>query len=311
MKANIVGEKIKGIITDIQRFSVHDGNGIRTIVFLKGCPLRCLWCHNPETNHVAPEIAYYREKCIECGICREVCPQHSIDETGVIDRALCDACGSCTHVCCTKARVLMGQERTVEEVIQEVEKDIVFYHTSGGGLTLSGGEPTAQPKFAAALMKSAKKRGIGTALETCGYCSWEKFQPILESTDMVLYDVKHPDPQRHKEGTGVDNLLILENLKRIKTVGVRLIIRFPLIPDFNNDDTSINGVGRLAVESGAEEIHVLPFHQVGQQKWDALNRSYAYESVALLTQDEILHAKALLEQTGLPVNLGGYGEYQI
>lgn len=299
---------IKGVITDIQRFSVHDGAGIRTIVFLKGCPLRCKWCHNPETNRPCREIAFYSGKCIGCGACVRACPGNAILPDGRVDGQRCTTCGRCADVCCTKARTVIGEERSVEDILREIRRDEVFYRISGGGLTLSGGEPTAQPLFARALLEQAKALGLNTAIETCGFCAWSDFEPIVRECDAVLYDIKHMDPALHKAYVGVSNELILENIRLVGKAGKKLIIRLPLIPGVNDDCKNLRAVAALSREAGALEIHILPFHQMGKGKWHALNRAYDFEEHAEPDGTCAGEAKRILEEaSGLPVNIGGYG----
>lgn len=304
-------KNITGVLTDIQRFSVQDGIGIRTIVFLKGCPLRCRWCHNPETNLAVPEMMFTPENCIGCGSCLAVCKHGAITPEDMLRRDRCTACGDCVAVCCTKARTRIGEEKTVAEVMREVEKDAVFFQTSGGGLTLSGGEPTAQPEFAQALLAAAKESGVGTAIETCGYCAWDRFLPIVEQCDMLLYDIKHMDPETHRRYTGVDNACILDNLRRIGRMHKRIIIRIPLIPGVNDAAENLRSTAHMAKEVGAEEIHVLPFHQLSEGKWDALGRDYSFRDYREPSPEELASAKQTLEEAaGLSVNVGGHGEYR-
>lgn len=298
---------VQGIITDIQRFSVHDGQGIRTVVFLKGCPLRCLWCHNPETNRSCAEMAYYRDKCIGCGQCLRACPNGAIAEDGEVDRMRCTQCGRCANVCCTRARVRIGQRRTAGELLDLVRRDSAFYR-SGGGMTLSGGEPTAQPGFALALLRLAKAAGIHTAIETCGFCRWEDLEPIANVCDLFLYDVKHMDGAAHQKATGVDNRLIQENLRRLGAMKKQIIIRLPLIPGVNDTPENLVATARLAEEVDAREIHILPFHQLGTEKWHALCRAYAMEETAApadeMVQDALETMRAAAKRI---VSVGGHG----
>lgn len=300
--------EIHGTITDVQRFSVHDGIGIRTIVFLKGCPLRCAWCHNPETNRACKEVAYYRDKCIGCAACIRSCPHRAIRPDGTVDLERCTVCGICAEVCCTQARTIIGEERTASELVEQLSRDLVFYQISGGGLTLSGGEPSAQPEFARALAEQIHEKGIGTAIETCGFCKWELLEPIIRACDIILYDIKHMDSTLHEKWTGVPNQLILDNARRIGEMGKQMIIRIPLIPGVNHDDENLAATGDFAKEIHAAEIHILPFHQLGKGKWHAMERDYSMEDLQEPNQACLDRAKMILEEvSGLPVNIGGQG----
>lgn len=298
---------VQGIITDIQRFSVHDGQGIRTVIFLKGCPLRCLWCHNPETNRSCVEMAYYRDKCIGCGQCLRVCPSGAIAEGGAVDQIRCTQCGMCADACCTRARVRIGQQKTAGELLNLVQRDNEFYR-SIGGMTLSGGEPTMQPEFALALLRLAKAAGIHTAIETCGFCRWEDLEPIASACDLFLYDVKHMDSAAHKKSTGVDNRIIHENLRRLWAIKKQIIIRVPLVPGINDTAENLAATARLAEEVNAREIYILPFHQLGTEKWHALCRAYAMEETPEPTDDAVQVALEIMRAaTKRIVSVGGHG----
>ena len=218
------------LITETQRFSVHDGPGIRTLVFFKGCPLRCQWCQNPETQARTQEIMFTAQECISClqcvVDCTEGCNTASPDGSLVYDRAQCSLCGDCLSGCYAGARKLVAHSVSVDEVFELVMRDAVFYRNSGGGVTLGGGEVTMYPAFAAELLRRVRTQGVHTAIETCGHCRWEDLDRILEHTDLVLYDIKHPNPERHREVTGVTNRLILDNLRRVAAARKPLIIRF-------------------------------------------------------------------------------------
>jgi pyruvate formate lyase activating enzyme len=302
---------LRAVITDIQRFSVHDGPGIRTLVFFKGCPLKCIWCQNPETLSASPQLFYSESECIRCGSCVGECPQRAIRETAdglVFERGRCRVCGRCVERCYAGARRLVNREVGVEEVLAEVMKDLVFYRNSGGGVTLSGGEVTLYPEFARELLRRAKAAGIHTAIETCGHAEWPDLKRILDYTDLVLFDLKHTDPAKHELYTGADNRKILDNLGRLSRLGTPLVVRFPLIPGVNDDRDTLRGVARLSKEAKAAEVHILPFHQLGQSKWSALGRAYQCAQIPCPSQEAIAEAKAIMSQEGIKVNVGGAGD---
>ncbi|WP_422449131.1 glycyl-radical enzyme activating protein [Thermoanaerobacterium sp. DL9XJH110] len=255
-----------GTVCEIERYALNDGPGIRTLVFLKGCPLRCKWCSNPETHNYSPELYYYAHRCTFCGKCIDVCPYHAIRadysrQKVITDRNICKACGKCTKVCLSEARSIIGMEMTVEQVMEEIRKDLPFYLRGGGGITLSGGEVLSQHKFALEILKKCRSEFIDTAIETSGYASWEVVKEVLDYTDHVLIDIKHMDPGRHMELTGVDNRLILDNIKRIDRSKVNYVIRIPLITGINDDETNIKNLSEFINElRNLKEIHLLPYH---------------------------------------------------
>jgi pyruvate formate lyase activating enzyme len=266
----------RGAVFDIQRYSIHDGPGIRTTVFLKGCPLRCYWCQNPESQSAKPEILFDASKCTGCGACVAACAAGASrlsEGKSVIDREACRGCGKCVEVCLNEARRLVGKEMTVEEVMQPVLKDVRFYENSGGGVTLSGGEPTAQPDFASALLRRCKELGLHTVMETCGYAPWPVFERLLQHTDLVFYDLKHMDPGKHFAGTQVKNLTILENAKRIHSLKP-MIVRVPLIPGFNDSPAEIEATVRFVkTELPSTPVELLPYNKLGEGKYGRLDRS--------------------------------------
>lgn len=278
-------ENVKGMIFNIQRYAIHDGPGIRTTVFLKGCPLRCFWCQNPESQRKPPEIFLNKDNCTLCGLCVTACPEgaSSLEErSATIDRAKCQGCGKCTEICPNEARRLVGKEVTVAEVMQEVLRDKKFYENSGGGITLSGGEPMAQLEFTLALLKTSKKEGLHTAIETCGLAPWSSLKKVLVYTDLVLYDLKHIDPAKHHEATGAPNELILENARRITRIKP-MRIRVPLIPEFNDSLESIQATARFVrSELNNAPIDLLPYNKLGESKYSRLER----ETVRLEVQKE-------------------------
>ncbi len=304
--------KARACITDIERYAVHDGPGIRTVVFFKGCPIRCLWCQNPETNHVYPEIMFRKDSCIGCMECVSACPEQAIafGKTGFdFDRSKCIVCGKCADVCPTKAREISGKIMPFEKVLEDVLADKTFYENTGGGVTVSGGEPTMQTEFICDLFKCVKEKGIHTAMETCGYCESKEFRRAIEYCDMILFDIKHTDSDMHKKFTGVRTEWIMENLKTAQQMQKDIIIRIPLIPNVNDSDENLHRTAQIAKEVGAREIHILPFHQAGESKWDSLGREYECESWQLPEEELLKHAEDILKESGIIVNIGGHGNY--
>lgn len=252
---------MEGKIFDIQRFSIYDGPGIRTNVFFKGCNLRCLWCHNPESQKMKNQLLFYRDKCIGCGECAKICSKTFTDD--------CIACGKCAEVCTHSARVISGRTATADEVVQEILKDKEFYRTSGGGVTLSGGEPLLQADFAAEILKKCKENGIHTAIETAACVPWESFEKVLPYLDLVLCDIKGIDEKKHIENTGVSNKTILENAERLKTSGVDVLFRTPVIPNYN--DSEIKEIAEFCKPC---EHELLAYHSTGCGKYTALGLEY-------------------------------------
>lgn len=297
----------RGTIFDIQRFSVNDGPGIRTIVFLKSCPLHCAWCANPESQCASPELMYARANCLQCGDCVKICPEKALtlrDNEIVIDRARCTACGDCVEVCPTNALRIAGRVVRAGDVLREVERDTAFYANGNGGMTLSGGETLQQPEFALALLQLARARGIHTTVETCGWSNTENTTRVLSQTDLILFDLKHWDAQAHADATGKSNTRILENAMVASKLGVRVILRTPVIPNFNDTVADMTIIGKMARTWGLREMHLLPYHTYGVPKYAALDRAYTLPnpSVAPARLQEIQNA---LEQLGLSVHVGG------
>lgn len=300
----------RGLIFNIQRFSLHDGAGLRTLVFMKGCPLRCLWCCNPESQLPTPELMLFPSRCIACGACREACEHQAVlpDPAGgfATDRARCRTCGRCAEACPTEARTLRGRMVSVAEVLTEVERDEIFYRSSGGGVTVSGGEPLFQAAFVADLLQACRRQGINTAVETCGHAPWEDFLLVLEHTETLLFDIKHLDPIAHRRLTGVGNELILANLRRAAASGVHLVLRLPLVSGFTADPGTIRAVVSLARELRIAELHLLPYHRLGESKYPALGRRVVSNGLAPPSAGEVEGLKRVAEEgTGLTVRVGG------
>ncbi|MCW4050682.1 MAG: glycyl-radical enzyme activating protein [Candidatus Bathyarchaeota archaeon] len=294
---------VSGMIFDIKHFAVHDGPGIRTTVFLKGCPLRCLWCHNPESMSPHPQILFTPRRCIACGHCFEACPEKAhelVNDVHVIHRERCTACGACVEGCYAGAIEMAGRVVTVEEVMEEVLKDRAFYENSRGGVTLSGGEPLAQPEFSLELLRSAKNHGLHTIIDTSGHAPWEQIERILPYTDLILYDLKHMDSKRHKALTGVPNELILDNLRRITETGHPIWIRIPLIPDQNDDDENIHALGNyLSTIKNVERVDILRYHRLAESKYGQTGLEYRLRGMEPPTKEEAEAKRRILLKYGL------------
>jgi len=307
--------EIEGIISDIQKYSIHDGPGIRTVVFLKGCPLRCVWCQNPEAQDISAVLAYYEAKCVFCFQCVSSCPRKAIEvrkEAGgkiklFTNLEKCDKCGICEKICPQQARRIIGEKKSVGEILEEVKKDVVFYRRSGGGVTLSGGELTMQAEFSRAILKCCQEENIHTAIETSGYVEWNVLKEILKFTDLVLYDLKHMDPNKHQEFTGVSNELILQNLSRSIDDGKKVIIRFPLIPGFNDDMENIETMAKFIKKlDKIQEIDVLPYHRLGKSKYQALQREYSGDKIRLPTRRQVEEVISFLASYSFQVRMAGF-----
>lgn len=300
-------EELVGCVFDIQHYCIHDGPGLRTLVFLKGCPLRCIWCSNPESQLTAQEIGWHQSRCIGCYECVKVCPNNSIgvvDGKIAINRATCNSCGKCVDICPGKALRLYGRQFKVSEVVKEVEKDLGFYEDEGG-VTLTGGEPLLQAEFARAVLKECKEMGIGTAVETTGCVQWPAIEQVIAYTDIFLYDLKHLDSNKHREFTGVGNEVIVENLTKADRAGAKIRVRFPFIPGINDGQNIQDLIQYCHSINNLDGIDILPYHKLGENKYRALGRQYQLANLQPPKDDVVLHIKGLMEEAGFKATIGG------
>lgn len=307
-KTSSAGE-LRATVFNIMRYCIHDGPGIRTTVFLKGCPLQCTWCHNPEGQQRNIELSFREDLCVRCGDCYQLCPNGAVLLSGgryVPVRERCDRCGTCADACCAEARELVGKEMTALEVVDEVLKDRAFFEDSGGGVTFSGGEPLVWPAFLESALRSCRESGLHTAIETSGFCRWEDLAKTACFTNLFLYDLKLMDDEVHRRFTGVGSQLILENLARLSGAGAAVIARIPLIPGINDHDTNLEAAaGFLTSHTRIREVHLLPFHQTGDEKSFRLGREALPIGLDPPSDDRVREAAALFEHHGLHVSIGG------
>lgn len=300
-------DSIKGCLFNIQKFSLNDGPGIRSIVFFKGCPMSCLWCSNPESQCVTPQIMYNKNLCLECGTCNEVCESSAINLNSLnrIDRERCIACGKCVEHCPTEALVMSGESVSVDETIEKLKKDSIYYRRSGGGVTLSGGEALLQPEFAIELLKRCKALGWHTAIETAMYVKSETIKKVVPYLDLILVDVKSMNTSRHKEFTGVDNNLILNNIRLSDEIAKEIIIRVPVIEGFNSDEKSIHDIAEFAKTlNKVNRIDLLPYHSYGENKYETIGRNYFLKDLKPPSDDKMNYFKKIVEDMGLICTIG-------
>ncbi|MFO8113345.1 MAG: glycyl-radical enzyme activating protein [Desulfosalsimonadaceae bacterium] len=310
------------LITEIQKFAVNDGPGFRTSVFLKGCPLQCAWCHNPETIGMNPDIYWKRRLCVQCGACMNVCPNEAIlppispEESGLqaaayrkIIRERCDGCMKCVDACLYGALSVAGRRMNVDDILDDVEKDRPFYDNSGGGLALSGGEPTFYADFTRSLLRAAKQRGIHTCLDTNGFCTWPVLCSITKYVDIVLFDLKHIDRLPHRQLTGVDNAMILENLVRLSGTGKEIWVRIPVVPGFNDAvDCHLRMAAFLSgLPGNIRRVDLLPYHNWCQDKYDWLGIEWPMAAVEALNPSQLETTADIYRESGFEATVGGSG----
>jgi pyruvate formate lyase activating enzyme len=298
----------KGIVFDIRKFSTQDGPGIRTTVFLKGCPLDCWWCHNPESQSRSVGRMQRLSRCQSCGACAEACPENAVTMTTQgpqTDETLCTLCGICTQSCYSEAREIIGHEMSVSAAMQSIRSDVTFYDESHGGVTFSGGEPLLQPEFLLALLQACRAEDIHTALDTSGYAPWQVIQRVLPYVNLFLYDLKTMDEASHRKYTGVSNRLIVQNLEHLSAEGAPIVLRLPLVPGINDDLDNLNAVARLAAGMPSlKHIDLLPYHSSAAGKYEGLKMTYRLPGVLSPTVQQMESAADIFRSYGLTVHTG-------
>ena len=304
-----MANELKGLVFNIQRFSIQDGPGIRTTVFMKGCPLGCPWCSNPEGMNPQQQIMTNDRKCIGCGKCAEVCPLNAISHVNggrVIHWPLCNNCLQCASVCPSHSIEVAGTYMTVEQTFNAAVRDRPFYVNTGGGVTISGGEPLLQWEFVLELFKKCKEAGLHTALDTTAYSEWQIMESVLQYVDLVLFDVKHMDPEKFREKCGVGNELILDNLEKAAR-RASVWLRIPLVPDYNDSESNLRQTAELASRIAADKISLLPYHEYGKHKYERLGREYDFYDANILNQDDeiVTRSQEIFKSYGLETAIGG------
>lgn len=291
-------------IFEIQRYCIHDGPGIRTTVFFKGCPLSCVWCCNPESQNLYTEIGFFKEKCIGCKKCKEVCPKDNIIISDIVhfkDIKQCRLCTekNCVSFCPSCALTVYGKRWTVNEVTEEVIKDKMFYEESGGGVTVSGGEALLQADFVKELFLRCKDYNINTAIETCGYVSWDAFEKVVPLTDYIIMDIKHVNKKNFFDGTGGDSKIVMDNFEKLLDMGKQIEVRIPLIPNFNSDFLSFQQICTYLKKCNVKNITILPFHKLAKEKYNSLGRKYAYKDTSILSDEYLEKIKKIALSYGI------------
>lgn len=297
-----------GVIFNFQRYSVHDGPGIRTTVFLKGCPLNCWWCHNPESQDIKPEIMFWERRCIRCLACVKSCGHGAISEKDGrpnFTKEKCESCGSCEKSCPAKAREAVGKIVTADFVMKEVLKDRIFFDESKGGVTFSGGEPLMQPEFLYELLDRCREEYIHTVLDTSGFASWEVLERISTKVDLFLYDIKIMDCEKHRKYTGVPNDIILENLRRLSEKRCSIFARIPIITGINDDLENIKSTGEFLSHLYIQQVNILPYHNMAMDKYNRLSKEYKLNDVTVPEDSRMSMISQTLEEYGLNVKIGG------
>jgi pyruvate formate lyase activating enzyme len=295
-----------GMVFDIKKYSINDGPGIRTTVFLKGCPLDCWWCHNPESKSLKPELMYRANRCTLCAECVSACPLEaiSVDGAAKTDWSVCDNCGICAEVCYNGARELLGRKMTVAQVMTEIERDVPFFDQSKGGVTFSGGEPLMQRKFLAEVLMACRAHDIHTVVDTSGFAKWDVLESIRGDVNLFLYDLKLMDNERHIRYTGVSNVLILSNLHRLSAVGAKCIVRIPLIPGVNDDEENLVESGKfLASLPNIESVDLMGYHEIAKGKYEALGMEYRLPETKAPSAESMQSAAGVLKNYGLKVEI--------